>query len=135
MIQRSDPTDAIPETTLVALEAMPEAARAGVHALRRLILRVAAEENTAVREELRWGQPAFLSPKGTTIRIGTHKAARFALFVHCQTSLIDDFRAGPGAAMAFDGTRGVLFNDPDEIDAAALTILIRNALTYRQRRR
>lgn len=120
----------MPPATEAYLAAAPEAARAGLVALRELVLRVAGEAGIAVREESRWGQPAFLAPKGTTIRIGVPKGAGFALFVHCQTRLIDEFRAGPGAEMRFEGTRAVQFDRVEEIDAAALAILIAAALSY-----
>lgn len=119
-----------PETTRAAFDAAPPEARAGLVALRALILRVADDEGIALREELRWGQPAFLAPKGSTIRIGVPKGARFALFVHCQTSLIAEFLAGPGAGSRTEGTRAVLFDHPGEIDAGALALLIRRALTW-----
>lgn len=120
----------MPPATEAFLAAAPEAARAGLVALRELVLRVAEEAGIALREDSRWGQPAFLAPKGTAIRIGVPKGAGFALFVHCQTRLIEDFRAGPGAGMRFEGTRAVLFDRVEEIDAAALAILIGDALAY-----
>ena len=76
-----------------AFDALPEDTRTGAFALRDLILETAASLPAAhpLQEALRWGQPAYLAPKGTTLRIGGHKSARFALFVHCQTRLIADF--------------------------------------------
>lgn len=120
----------LPPATAACLAAAPVEARKGLEALRALVLAVAGEAGIALREETRWGQPAFLAPKGTTLRIGVPKGAAFALFVHCQTRLIEEFRAGPGAGMRFEGTRAVLFDRVDEIDNAALSILILGALRY-----
>jgi hypothetical protein len=124
-----------PDAVRDALAAAPVRAQAGLWALRALVLRVSAEEGIAVTEGLRWGQPAFLAPRGSTILIGVPKGATFALFVHCQTSLIRDFRAGPGAAMRFDGQRAVLFDTVDQIDAVALPFLIRRALRWHEKGR
>jgi hypothetical protein len=123
----------MPAGVRAAFEACPAPARAGLEQLRALILATAAEAGIPVTEALRWGQPAYLAPKGSTIRLGIPKTATFALFVHCQSRLIDRFRAGPGAGHRFEGTRAVLFDHPAEIDAA-LALLIRDALTYHLRR-
>lgn len=118
-----------------AFDEMPALSRAGCLELRDLIFDVAATTPEAGRisEELRWGQPAYLTPdtkSGSTIRLGVPKAAGFALFVHCQTSLIEEFRPIAPKEMRFDGKRAVLFDDPSEVNADALSLLIRAALTY-----
>ena len=118
-----------------AFDAVKEPERRGCLALRALILEVAKEtpEAGAISEELRWGQPAYLTPKtrsGSTIRVGCPKNGGFALFVHCQTSLIEDFRKIAPPNMRFDGRRAVLFENEKDIDRVALSLLIRAALTY-----
>ena len=118
-----------------AFDAMPAAARQGCLALRSLIFEVAAETPEAgqISEELRWGQPAYLTPEtksGTTVRLGCPKSGGFALLVHCQTTLIEDFRPLAPQDTRFDGKRAVLFADESGIDQAALGLLIRAALTY-----
>ncbi|WP_417627738.1 DUF1801 domain-containing protein [Pararhodobacter aggregans] len=124
----TDPVDA-------AIEAAPERARAGLHALRALIHRVAAEDGIALEEALRWGQPAFLAARGASLRIGTpskamRQQADFALYVHCQTPLIVEFLAGPGAGQRVEGSRAVLFRQGEALDEAALGFLIRRTLTW-----
>lgn len=115
------------------IEAADKDARAGLMALRALILDVAAEAGIEVSEALRWGQPAFLAPKGSSLRIGLPKAGGFALYVHCQTGLIDRFNAGPGRGFRTEGTRAVLFDTVDELDRGALAPLILWALTYHEK--
>jgi hypothetical protein len=123
-----------PEVT-AAFEAMPAEARAGALALRELVLEVAAgvPEAGAVSEELRWGEPAYLTPEtrsGTTIRIAAPKAGGYGLFVNCRTTLIGDFRE-VAPHLRFDGNRGVVFDAGEVADRDALGLLIRAALTYR----
>ncbi|MFV2053898.1 DUF1801 domain-containing protein [Aliiroseovarius sp. YM-037] len=113
----------------------PEPARAGMLALRGLILNVAADlpEAGRVEETLRWGQPSYITPDtkaGSTIRLGLPKAGGFALYVHCQTTLLSDFRALFGDDFRYEGNRAVLFDTPDDIKPDLLSHLIRNALTY-----
>ncbi|MEX0305703.1 MAG: DUF1801 domain-containing protein [Leisingera sp.] len=113
-------------------------ARDGLLALRRLIFETAAgtPEVGRIEEALRWGQPSYLTPErktGSTIRIGVPKAARFALFVHCQSRLIPEFAAAFPAWDRFEGTRAVLFDDPAEIEPIRHGWLIKRALTYRIR--
>ncbi len=121
-----------------AFDAVPLQARAGTLALRQLILEVATSlpEVGPVEESLRWGEPAYLTPttrSGSTIRPGAPKAGGVALYCHCRTSLIADFRDLAGEACRFAGNRAVLFDDPSDIDPALIGTLIARALTWHRR--
>ncbi|WP_170351097.1 DUF1801 domain-containing protein [Ruegeria atlantica] len=115
-----------------AFDALPIDARVGALALRDLIFDTAASLPDAqpLQESLRWGQPAYLAPMGSTIRIGTHKSARFALYVHCQSRLMGDFTSAFPSEDRLDGNRAVLFDDPAQIDPTRHGWLIARALTY-----
>lgn len=115
-----------------AFEALPEDTRKGALFLRQLIFDTAQSLPVAqpLREELRWGQPAYLAPKGSTIRLGGHKSAPFALFVHCQSRLMGDFASAFPGEDRIDGNRAVLFDDPQQIDETRHGWLIARALTY-----
>ena len=123
----------MPPDVQAAFEAAPQPTRDGMLALRELIFQVAASmpEAGPVTEALRWGQPAYLAPKGSTLRLGKPKGAVFALFVHCQSRLIPEFRDGPGMGMRFEGTRAVLFENVSDLKGAPIEPLVRHALTYR----
>ncbi len=106
------------------------ATRMGVLQLRGLILNVARSLSEPIEETLRWGQPAYIAPKGSTLRLGPHKDASFAIFAHCQSSIITSYaQAFPGWDK-LDGNRAILFDHPDQIEPERLTHLIRHALTY-----
>ncbi|MDU9004237.1 DUF1801 domain-containing protein [Sedimentitalea todarodis] len=116
-------------------DAFDDTARPGLMGLRDLILDTAASDNRVgeVTEALRWGQPAYLTPvtkSGTTLRIAPHKSASFALYVHCQTTLMSDYTAEFPGRDRIDGKRAVLFGDPSEIDPMRHGWLISRALTY-----
>ncbi len=116
----------------------PEA-RKGLLLLRDLIFEIAADtpETGRIEEALRWGQPAYLTPEtklGSTIRLGAHKDARFALFVHCQSRLIPEYITAYPAWDRLDGTRALLFNHARDIEPLRHGWLIRRALTYKIRK-
>lgn len=118
-----------------AFDAAAPDALQGMLDLRALIFDVAQDQPQIgdVQEALRWGQPAYLTPQtksGSTVRIGTPKSGGFALFVHCQTTLIADFITAFPGADRIDGTRAILFDDPEQIDAMRHGWLIFRALTY-----
>ncbi len=115
-----------------AFEAFPADTRSGVLALRDLILETAETLPMAhpLEEALRWGQPAYLAPKGSTIRLGGHKSARFALFVHCQSRLMGDFTSTFPGEDRIEGNRAILFDAPDQIDKTRHGWIIARALTY-----
>ena len=116
------------ESVAAVFAEFPADVRAGLLALRARIFALAAREGIEIEEGLRWGQPAYLAPKGSTIRLGVPKIGGFALFTHCQSSLMKDLRAiCPG--LDFEGNRAVQF-EPGAALPEALDLLILGALTY-----
>jgi len=116
-----------------AFAAFPAEVRAGLMGLRARIMAVALAEGIPLEETLRWGQPAYLVPKGSTLRLGVPKAGGFALYTHCQTTLMTDFCA-VCPALNFEGNRAVHFSVGDE-PPEAVDMLIRAALTYHSKPR
>ena len=78
---------------------------------------------------LKWGQPSFaLRPKrGTAVRLGV-SADRPAFFVHCATTLVEDWRMRAGPDADVSGKRAVFINE-DAMDA--LRPFIRSVFDYR----
>ena len=118
-----------------AFDGFAPSPRAGLLALRRMILEEAAalSQIGPVEECLRWGQPAYLTPRtkaATTLRLGTARTGEFTLFVHCRTRLIPDFTAQFPGRDRVEGTRAVIFDHASQIDSLRHGWLIRLALTY-----
>lgn len=116
----------------------PSEARRGLLQVRDLIFDVAARTEGVGRllETLKWGQPAYLTPEkksGTTIRLGAPKSGGMAVYVHCQTSIISDFKTVFPDEFVYEGNRAVLFASAGDMAAEKLEILIRSALTYHRR--
>jgi hypothetical protein len=118
-----------------AFDAAPPAARAGMLVLRSMIVGQAARlpQVGRIEEALRWGQPAYLTPDtgaACSLRTGQLRDGGFGLFVHCRTTLIEEFRAGPGGACRTEGTRAVLFRTAADIAEGSVGMLIAGALTW-----
>ena len=116
-------------------DVFPDAARGGLLTLRRLIFDVAGSlpEVGRLEETLKWGQPAYLTPEtraGSTIRLGLPKTGGFAIYAHCQTTLISEFRELFPDDFDYEGNRAVRFRDAGAIAPDKLRILIARALTY-----
>ena len=118
-----------------AYESFPASQREGLLKLRTLIFETAAETPGVgtLEETLKWGQPAYLTPKtrsGSTIRLGLPKQGGFALYAHCQTTLIPDFRNLFPDAFDYEGNRAVHFKEGATLPLESLRLLVRSALTY-----
>ncbi|MEL6234038.1 MAG: DUF1801 domain-containing protein [Pseudomonadota bacterium] len=117
--------------------AMPGPARACALRLRGLIHEVAAEMELTLQETLKWGEPAYLPGRaGTTLRLN-HDATsgQCRLLVHCQTRLVEEWRARFDGRLRFEGNRAVLIDPTAEFEESALRACILDALTYHARRR
>ena len=117
----------------------PPVLRAHLTALRSLIHETAAEIEPEPRlvETLKWGQPAYRRAKtteGTTIRIDALRdvPGGYAMFLHCQTKLIEDLRALYPESFAFLGSRGLVMRVGEPVDQDALRHAISMAFTYRR---
>lgn len=122
--------------------AYPSALRSRLMFLRSLILDVASKtDGVGVLEEtLRWGQPSYLtagSGSGSLIRIDAVKSepGAYAMYFHCQTSLVPTFRAMYPDTFRFDGNRGLVFRDGDHLPELELRHCIEMALTYHRDRK
>lgn len=115
-------------------EAYPDALRGQLLALRGTILAVAAETKGVgpLQETLKWGQVSYLPERsGTTIRIDRDKkTGQAALYVSCNTNLLERYRTLYPDTFAYDGKRGVILGE--SFDEAALRHIIAMALTYHQ---
>ncbi|WP_018698793.1 DUF1801 domain-containing protein [Amorphus coralli] len=124
-----------------AFDAFPAAVRTRLLEVRALIFSTAdgLDGVGPLTETLKWGEPAYLteaSRSGTTIRLGVLRDAppTPALFVNCQTTLADDFRA-LAPELECRGSRALLLPATGPLDAEPLRRCLALALTYKRRRR
>ena len=107
--------------------------------IRELIFDVAAETDGVgvIEETLKWGQPSYLTTEtksGSTLRLGAPREGGAAIYAHCQTTIISDFKGLFPDAFTFEGNRAVRFSADDDLNPGALSLLIKSALTYHLRR-
>lgn len=109
--------------------------------LRELVLDTAAATPGVGRltEALRWGQPSYLTAatgSGSTVRLDAvpGSATQVALYFHCQTGLIAEFRTRYAALFQFSGNRALVFHVDDAVPDAALRHCVSLALTYHSRK-
>lgn len=117
----------------------PEGERQRLLAMRETILDVAAGTDGVgpVEETLKWGQPSYLpsaTKSGTTLRIDAHPAGGAAIYVNCQTDLVEAFRSHY-PALLYEGVRCVRFPAEAPLPEAELRHIIALTLTYHARKR
>lgn len=117
-------------------EAYPKPVRARLQALRRLIFDTARKTPGvgALEEALKWGQPSYLTSKsksGSTVRIDQVKAepGQVAVYFHCQTNLVETFRA-LYPELKYEGNRAILLDAAEKLPEAELRHCVGLALTY-----
>lgn len=122
-----------------AFDALTPPRRSYLLALRDLVLAV-ADGNPSIgplTETLKWGEPSYRPEQtgsGVAVRLGAFQASQVALFVNCQTSLVDTWR-GRFPQLEFSGTRAIALDPLAPIPAAELEECVELAFTYRLRGR
>jgi hypothetical protein len=122
-------------------KAYPPAVRARLMALRELVFDTAAVTAGVGRltETLKWGQPSYLteeSGSGTTVRIDRLKTGDgYAIYFHCQSGLLDHFRALYPDTFTFEGGRALRFGLADRLPVRPLRHCIALALTHHLRKK
>ena len=126
----------LPADVAEIFAAYPSKVRSRLVALRKLILDTAAANPDVgpLTETLKWGEVAYLTEEtrsGTTVRIAWKASApeTYAMYVHCQTNLVDTFRTR-FPELTYEGNRAVVFKIDDPLDKAAAAGCIDMALTY-----
>ncbi len=102
--------------------------------LRQLILDTASEIETVddIEETLKWGEVAYVTKTGSTIRLGTPKSTtdQYAMYFHCKTTLLDTFKELYTGQLKFDGNRAIVFELSDELPVDSLKHCISLSLIY-----
>jgi Domain of unknown function (DU1801) len=128
----------MPAMVAAAFETHTAEIKGKLQRLRRVILDTAEKMDDigALEETLKWGQPAYLSKGGSTIRIDAVKndPKRVAIYFICHTDLIATFRE-LYPELAYEGNRAIVLNVRGRIPEDALRHCVSLALTYRKRRR
>jgi len=119
---------------LKVFNSYPDDAKEKLLFLRQLILDTAKENRNIdeLEETLKWGQPSYISPIGSAIRIDWIKKTpnQYAIYFNCKTKLVDTFKELYPSQFVFSGNRALIFDLDDELPLKELTHCIYLALNY-----
>lgn len=122
----------------IVFKQYPEHIQSKLLILRQLIMDTAKEiENlNHVEETIKWGEPSYITKKGSTIRIGWKQSRpdQYAMYFNCNTKLIDTFKEVYKELFNYEGSRAIVFAVNDEIPINELKQCIALALTYHTRK-
>jgi hypothetical protein len=122
-------------------KALPPAERARLAGLREMILDVAKATPGvgAITETLKWGQPSYLTEEtgaGSTVRIDKLKSGDgCAVYFHCQSGLVSQFRELYPDKLTFEGERAILLKGKSRVPERELRHCIALALTHHLRKK
>ena len=88
-------------------------------------------------ETQKWGQASFLPERprvGTTVRIGPHGEDGVALYVHCQTTLVESWRTA-FPELTYEKNRAVVFPVNKPLPKRTIAQLTNGALLYHWNKR
>ena len=110
----------------------PEGFSEKLNHLRQLIIDTAEEiEVGQLEETLKWGQPSYLAPKGSTVRLGWKKSNNhYAIYFKCTSKLVLIFKEVYGDIFNYEKNRAIEFTLSDEVPEKALKHCISMALQY-----
>lgn len=125
-------TPELPAPIKAVYDAIPEPQRTLLLTLRGLIFDCAQSVQAGpVQEVLRWGQPSYIAPKGSSLRLGVAKTGQAALFAHCQSSLISTFAQRFQGDFLIEGNRAVYLDVLGVQEQEKLRFLILHGLQYK----
>ncbi|MDD7884418.1 DUF1801 domain-containing protein [Flavivirga sp. 57AJ16] len=112
----------------------PDSVRKKMTDLRELIIETAGETEgiTGLEETLKWGEPSYLTKKGSTIRIDWKSKSpnQYAMYFQCTSRLVSTFRTVYKNTLDFEGKRAIIFQINEALPKEALKNCIAAALTY-----
>lgn len=115
-------------------QSFPKEAREKVLYFRKLIIEVAEqlEDVDLLEETLKWGQPSYISKKGSTIRIDWKRKQQdeYAIFFQCTSNLVPTFRTVFKNEFKFEGNREITFHLEDALPEEELKKIFATALRY-----
>ncbi len=116
----------------------PEPRRELLFDLRDTIYRVSEADKRIgdLSEELRWGDPSYITAQtnsGSTVRLGLFGKTKVALFFHCKTSLVEDFKQKYSNELEYSKNRAIVIDPLSVPPTEILENCIHASLTYKLR--
>ena len=117
----------------IRFDAYPSGVRKKLKQLRKLILESATELGlNEIEETLKWGEPSYIARRGSTIRIDWKERTpeRYAMYLNCNTCLVETYRAVYGDLFKYEKNRAVVFKLEDKLPVEQVKDCICMALQY-----
>ena len=114
-------------------ESYPKDARRQLECVRKLILKIAAENELGdVEETLKWGEASFYVKGGSAVRLDwkPKNPSVIKVFFHCQTRLVETFKEIYRNEFEYEGKRAIVIPLHANIEQVSLGHCIGLALKY-----
>lgn len=102
--------------------------------LRNLIIETATENEMIqeIEETLKWGEPSYLTKKGSTLRIDwkPKKPSQYAMYFKCTSKLVPTFKEVFGDTFNYETTRAIVFGLDEKVPVKEIKECIEMSLTY-----
>jgi len=111
----------------------PEAVKPKMDFLRKLVFDTAEEIGiTEIEETLKWGEPSYLTKKGSTLRMDwkLKKPNQYAMYFKCTSKLVVSFKEVFRDTFHYETTRAIVFNLEDKVPVKELKKCIAATLNY-----
>ena len=85
-----------------------------------------------LEETLKWGEPSYITPIGSTLRIDwkAKTPEQYALYFQCSSRLVSTFRVVFKNDLKFEGNRAIVLQLDEPLSKESLIPCIKAALTY-----
>ncbi|MGM0219324.1 DUF1801 domain-containing protein [Enterococcus sp. AZ126] len=98
-----------------------------------VIVSVSEDLNIELTTSIKWNQLSFSCQNGTPIRVDRFSEGVIGIFVHCQTTLVEEWREIFGGTMLYSKTRAILLDSNKLLPEKELEMCIQMALNYKKR--
>ena len=122
-------------SVLKKFDSYPAQIRDKLESLRSLIFEVAQEEKIEnIEETLKWGEPSYVSKKGSILRIGWKKKepGQYSMYFNCNTKLVDTFKEIYPDTFNYVGNREIFFKLDETLPSKELKHCIALSLKYHE---
>lgn len=84
----------------------------------------------ADQESIKWGQLSYKTKNGTPIRIDKFSEGKVALFVNCQTTLVEQYKNMFSQSLNFSKNRAIVLEAKNPLPIEELKTCIELAMNY-----
>ncbi len=111
----------------------PDDVREKLLQIREALFDVAKSEKLGdITETLKWGEPSYVSSRGSTVRIDwkSKYPDQFFIYFNCKSALIETFKELYGATFKYEGNRAIVFLISEPVPWPELKSCLSMALRY-----